>query len=38
MGTSETGLVRISVGVRQAEFEIAIANERLQAFLDSATF
>lgn len=29
LGTSETGLVRISVGVRQPESEIVIANERL---------
>jgi len=32
MGTGETGLVRISVGVRQPESEIAIACERLAAF------
>ena len=32
MGTSETGLVRISVGVRQPENEIASANERLAKF------
>jgi len=29
LGTSNTGLVRISVGVRQPENEIGIANERL---------
>lgn len=34
MGTSETGLVRISVGVRQPENEIAIASERLAKFCD----
>jgi len=32
MGTSETGLVRISVGVRQPENEIPVANEHLKAF------
>lgn len=37
MGTSETGLVRISVGVRQPESEIDAALDRLHAFLDSAT-
>lgn len=37
LGTSETGLVRISVGVRQSENELAIANERLEAFIDLAT-
>lgn len=30
MGTLETGLVRISVGVRQSESEIALADERLR--------
>ena len=35
LGTAETGLVRVSVGVRQPESEIAIANERLKAFTDS---
>lgn len=35
LGTAETGLVRISVGVRQSENEITIANQRLKAFTDS---
>ena len=30
MGTSETGLVRISVGVQQSESEIALADDRLR--------
>lgn len=37
LGTSNSGLVRISVGVRQPEDEIAIAVERLKAFTDSLT-
>lgn len=32
MGTSEFGLVRISVGVRQSENEIALVDERLREF------
>lgn len=35
LGTSETGLVRISVGVRQPDSEIASACERLKAFTDA---
>lgn len=35
IGTSETGLVRISVGVRQPVNQITIACERLQAFTNS---
>lgn len=34
LGTAETGLVRISVGVRQPEKEIAIADERLAKFVE----
>ncbi len=37
LGTAETGVVRISTGVRQSEKEITIANERLKAFTDSLT-
>ncbi|QDT05065.1 Cysteine desulfurase [Rubripirellula lacrimiformis] len=36
MGTSETGVVRISVGVRQPENEIAVACERLADFCAGA--
>ena len=36
LGTSETGLLRISVGARQPEQEFAIENERLKAFTYSA--
>ncbi|WP_315853973.1 aminotransferase class V-fold PLP-dependent enzyme [Crateriforma spongiae] len=34
LGTAETGLVRISVGVRQPEHEIKIATERLARFAE----
>lgn len=37
LGTAESGLVRISIGVRQPENEITIANERLKAFTGSST-
>lgn len=37
LGTSTSGLVRLSVGVRQSASEIAIASERLKTFTNSVT-